>query len=203
MLAALVGILQSSSDEKGITAERNTEWLLLFVLHSCRRVLETQFLFVHATRRAITWLNLFAGISFYVMVPVTLYECSWHTSSESSGTIAMLVFLLANLGQLKAHWCLSQLRSNTGQNKNRTPSQSNYKIPNGLLFQRLSSPHYSLEIILYACLLVGCEDPLLLLPFTFVVLNVGDAAFRTQRWYYRQFGDSYPKNRAILIPNVW
>ncbi|KAN0041354.1 hypothetical protein ACTFIV_003893 [Dictyostelium citrinum] len=81
-----------------------------------------------------------------------------------------------------------------------TPS-TKYEIPNGRLYQYVSSPHYLSEILIYFSYLILTNFKLnsLILNFIFTSLNLIHRSFQTHKWYKSKFS-KYPKSRKAIIP---
>ncbi|KAM9967781.1 hypothetical protein ACTFIW_001868 [Dictyostelium discoideum] len=94
------------------------------------------------------------------------------------------------------------------QNKNfddkveyKTTPSTKYEIPNGRLYQYVSSPHYLSEILIYFSFLILTNFKLnsLILNFIFTSLNLIHRSFQTHKWYKSKFS-KYPKSRKAIIP---
>ncbi|KAM9978575.1 hypothetical protein ACTFIY_012311 [Dictyostelium cf. discoideum] len=94
------------------------------------------------------------------------------------------------------------------QNKNfddkieyKTTPSTKYEIPNGRLYQYVSSPHYLSEILIYFSYLILTNFKLnsLILNFIFTSLNLIHRSFQTHKWYKSKFS-KYPKSRKAIIP---
>ncbi|MFH4984685.1 hypothetical protein AB6A40_011394 [Gnathostoma spinigerum] len=76
-----------------------------------------------------------------------------------------------------------------------------HAIPNGRLFNVLSCPHFSIEILIYLLITVYYYFSWpTLLCFLFVLTNQSYTAMMNHRWYLIKFKDQYPKKRKALIP---
>ncbi|KAN0000591.1 hypothetical protein ACTFIZ_001025 [Dictyostelium cf. discoideum] len=98
--------------------------------------------------------------------------------------------------------------NNNIQNKNfddkieyRTTPSTKYEIPNGRLYQYVSSPHYLSEILIYFSYLILTNFKLnsLILNFIFTSLNLIHRSFQTHKWYKSKFS-KYPNSRKAIIP---
>ncbi|KAE8721848.1 3-oxo-5-alpha-steroid 4-dehydrogenase family protein, putative isoform 2 [Hibiscus syriacus] len=82
--------------------------------------------------------------------------------------------------------------------------RTEYVIPHGDWFEIVSSPHYLVEMIIYAGLLVasGGTDITICLLIGFVVANLAFTEAETHRWYLQKFED-YPQNWWAIVPYVY
>ncbi len=83
----------------------------------------------------------------------------------------------------------------------RSGSPNGYKMPEGWLFNYISSPHYLGEIIEWTgwAILTWSLPGMAFAVFTFA--NLFPRAVSSHRWYRQNFPD-YPVNRKALIPYV-
>jgi len=111
--------------------------------------------------------------------------------------VGVLLFFFASYHQANCHKILASLRQGN--------TSSSFKIPHSDWFEYVSCPHYFAEILIYLSLLLVLghfENMSMWLVVAFVVMNLGNSALDTHRWYKKKFGDDYPKYRKALIPNV-
>jgi very-long-chain enoyl-CoA reductase len=167
---------------------RLPNFLLLF--HSGRRLLESFFVTKFSDRR-MHFVNLCAGLLFYLMTPLTLAYAAKSQPLPLTPNIIKLTFcLLLNIAQFRAHYTLASLKK--------------YTIPTGVLFARVTSPHYAFEILLYCAYAASAPHWLTLAMLLFVAWNLTDQARMTHRWYVDRFGAAFTSlHRAVLIPGLW
>jgi hypothetical protein len=84
----------------------------------------------------------------------------------------------------------------------REPGESGYKIPEGWLFDRITSPNYLGEILEWFGYAIATWSLAGLAFAIFTAANIGPRAFANRRWYRETFPD-YPPDRKALIPFVW
>jgi protein-S-isoprenylcysteine O-methyltransferase Ste14 len=163
-------------------------FLLLF--HSGRRLLESFFVTKFSDRR-MHFVNLSAGILFYLMTPLTIaFAAKSGPVSFAVGTVMSAFCLLLNFWQFRVHRTLASLKK--------------YTIPSGALFTRVTSPHYAIEIVLYSAYAALAPHWLTLAMLLFVVWNLTDQARMTHRWYCDRFGAAFTSlDRAVLIPALY
>jgi len=84
----------------------------------------------------------------------------------------------------------------------RKPGETGYRIPEGWLFDRITSPNYFGEIVEWIGYAIATWSLAGLAFAVFTAANVGPRAFANRRWYRETFPD-YPAERKALIPFVW
>lgn len=84
----------------------------------------------------------------------------------------------------------------------RRPGEKTYRVPEGGLFRRVSSPQYLGEIIQWTgwAILTWSLAGLAFALFTFC--NLAPRAVSNHRWYLARFAD-YPARRKILVPGIF
>lgn len=129
------------------------------------------------------------GVSSLVL-RLNLYELRLHH------VVAVLVFMWAYVHQYRTAVILADLRRNkSGHVVNRE-----YKLPQGDLYQFVSSPHMLCEVIIYLCLTVILWGSTIFPIVTlWVVSNQVESAILTHWWYQEKFKE-YPKERKAIIP---
>ena len=114
-------------------------------------------------------------------------------------SLGLVVFLAAELGNARAHVMLRELRSASGVER---------QIPRGFLFEWVSCPHYSCEILTW----VGFNlvtGTLAGVAFMLVGAGIlGGWAHARHAAYRREFDgrdgrQAYPSERRVLIPFLW
>jgi steroid 5-alpha reductase family enzyme len=121
---------------------------------------------------------------------LTFYSFSWLMSKQF--IIGALLFIVGFIINKKADEKLRHLRNS---------HPSDYIIPNGWLFNYISSPHYFGEIIEWAgwAVMTWSVPGLAFSLFTFA--NLFPRAIASHRWYKKNFSD-YPKKRRAVIPFI-
>lgn len=158
---------------------------LLFA-HSFRRLFECFFVTKFSNRK-MHIVNLLAGLCFYFITPLTLAYCA-HPAKCSFAFV--VISLILNVLQFSAHFTISSLEK--------------YSIPHGFLFNKITSPHYFIEILLYFVYFLSCPHILTFLMLFFVCLNLTHQAKMTYDWYCSQFEFEFTKlNRYVLIPYIY
>jgi 3-oxo-5-alpha-steroid 4-dehydrogenase 3 len=163
-------------------------FLLLF--HSGRRLLECVFVTKFSERR-MHFINLCAGLLFYVMTPLTLaWASEARRLSATAGTVIVGLCAVLNFAQFRVHSTLASLKK--------------YSIPTGWMFSRVASPHYSVEILLYIVYAASAPHWLTAAMLVFVIWNLTDQAKMTYRWYGGRFGAEFTSlHRAVLVPWIY
>lgn len=83
----------------------------------------------------------------------------------------------------------------------RDDGSQGYKIPNGFLFEYVSSPNYLGELITWIGFYVASHSPAALLFVGFTLANLLPRSLSHLKWYQNKFPD-FPRNRKALIPFV-
>ncbi|XP_034245855.1 polyprenol reductase [Thrips palmi] len=112
--------------------------------------------------------------------------------------IAVIIFMWAFIHQFRAASILADLR----RDKSGQVVSQKYRLPEGDLFQFVSSPHMLCEVIIYLCLMVILWGSTVFPVVTlWVVSNQVENAFLTHWWYQEKFKE-YPKMRKAIIPFI-
>jgi very-long-chain enoyl-CoA reductase len=113
--------------------------------------------------------------------------------------VGVIVFVLAELGNAKAHRMLRDLR----------PAGSKLRvIPRGFLFERVSSPHYLFEILSWVGFAIVVQT-WAALAFLLVGAGILGAWAHTRHLAYRKDFDGlegrekYPEQRRALLPGIF
>jgi protein-S-isoprenylcysteine O-methyltransferase Ste14 len=119
------------------------------------------------------------------------YDTSWFFSAPFR--IGLAIFIIGFSINKYAEYQLRNLRK---------PGETGYKIPQGGLFELISSPHYFGEIIEWTgwAILTGSVAGWAFVAYTFA--NLAPRAIAHHRWYKENFSD-YPAGRKALIPYLW
>lgn len=159
---------------------------ILLAMHSFRRLLESLFLTKFSDRQ-MHLVNLGAGLLFYAMAPVTIAQCSLTDRFKGSFIIAAVIL---NFMQFVTHKELASLPK--------------YSIPKGILFRKVTGPHYTIEILLYLVYFACAPHYLTALMFVFVVFNLTHQSVMTYDWYKNKFGADFTSlGRYKVIPWIF
>jgi len=77
-----------------------------------------------------------------------------------------------------------------------------YQIPKGWLFDLISCPNHFGEIIEWIGFAIVARNPAAMSFAVWTFCNLAPRAKNHHDWYHEKFED-YPKNRKVLIPNIW
>lgn len=128
-----------------------------------------------------TWL-----IGSFIAENATSYTNDWFSSPQF--IIGFVLFVVGFLANQIADTTLLNLRK---------PGETGYKIPQGFLFNRVSSPNLLAEIVEWTGFFVMTWH---IAPFTFMVWTIANLAPRMiahHKWYVEKFPD-YPKKRKAF-----
>ncbi|KAI8381011.1 3-oxo-5-alpha-steroid 4-dehydrogenase-domain-containing protein [Radiomyces spectabilis] len=186
----------------------------LMTIHLARRVYESFYIEKLSPTARMHVSHYLVGIGFYgAMVFGTWLEGAvsfgvWPESSPALRSfhyiyalISVTLFIYASLHQYRCHAILASLRTKK--------TNTTYSIPRGDWFERIVTPHYFCDILIYAslCILYRFRNRVLLCGLIWTTLNLSVTASETQRWYCRTFGPLYtttfPRKRWIIIPCVY
>jgi len=175
--------------------------LVLWIGHFLKRELET--LFVHrfsnatmpvfniAKNSGYYW-GFAAAVAYFVNHPL-------HTPPpELTWKVAAVVFVLAELGNLHAHWTLRNLRS---------PGTKQRGIPKGFLFNFVSCPNYFFELIAWIAFAVLTSTLTAYLFALFGAIQMFIWAKAKHRQYVKEFDgkegrELYPRSRKMMFPFI-
>lgn len=109
--------------------------------------------------------------------------------------ICFPLFLLASGLQHDCHYYLSSLEK--------------YTVPAHPLFNKIVSPHYTTECIIYLSLALLAApsgeliNKTLLSCLAFVAVNLGVTAGTSKEWYKQKFGEESMRGRWRMIPAIY
>ncbi|KAG9121457.1 3-oxo-5a-steroid 4- dehydrogenase, partial [Ceratobasidium sp. 392] len=192
---------------------------VLVMLHFLKRELETVFVhrFSHATMPVG---NLFRNSAHYhllsgLLLALSLYGpwysapslavkqvqntapnwllgWGWPSSDTSSLLKWIAIWAFAELSNFHAHLTLRNLRP--------ASNPTARGIPRGYLFEYVSCPNYTFEIIAWVAFTLMTKSWASLI---FIIAGTTPMiiwAIKKHKAYRREFGASYPRNRKILVP---
>ena len=121
----------------------------------------------------------------------TSYETSWLYSFPF--IIGLLIFLIGMYINIRSDNILFNLRKQKGPG---------YHLPEGFLFNKVSSPNYLGEFIEWLGWAIMTWNLAGLMFFIWTVANLLPRAISNHKWYKENF-DSYPDDRKAIIPNFY
>jgi very-long-chain enoyl-CoA reductase len=130
---------------------------------------------------------------------VSLTSPSYHAPAHGLVALGVVIFVVAELGNAKAHRMLRDLR----------PAGTTLRaIPRGFLFERVSSPHYLFEIASWVGFAIVTETWAAL---AFLIVGAGilsSWAHARHQAYLKDFDgqdgrEKYPLRRRALIPGIF
>jgi hypothetical protein len=165
---------------------------ILLVAHSFRRLIESVMITKFAPRK-MHLINFSAGLLFYAMSPLTLAYSNRVKDFELPrfvNNILVVVVVILHCLQYQVHTSLASLKK--------------YSIPQGVLFNRLACPHYTIEIVCYFIYFLLAPNGLSFLMAVFVGFNLTHQSILTDRWYCGRFDVEWTSlKRNVLIPYVY
>jgi hypothetical protein len=165
----------------------HSTWIMiLFQIHLFRRLWETLFVTKFSTVKQIRLPLFVFAITFYIFVPLTLFQQSDHLQG-----LSIFLFLFGNLVQYQSHVILAQLRHH-----------QEYSIPHGAWFEYSTNPHYFAEILIYLSFYLSSDGFSFLPCLLFVIINLVSSSIDSYDWYVEKFKE-FPRDRNILIPGLF
>ena len=132
-----------------------------------------------------------AGLNgFYLGTLAPAYPLSWLTNLRF--IIGLAMFLAGAATNIWADNRLIALRSGGG---------TDYAVPRGVLFELVSCPNLSGEILQWFGFALLCWNLPALSFAIWTAANLIPRAISHHRWYLRRFAD-YPKGRMAVIPGI-
>lgn len=175
-------------------------FVALWLLHYTHRTLIFPFK-TQSTGKQIPIVTVLFGIIFNLMNGMICGYYFGHLSpyypddyfTQEVFIIGFIGFFAGMVVNISSDYKLISLRNNS--------SAQNYQIPQGGLFNYISSPNLVGEIIQWCsfALMVFALPAVSFAVWT--IANLLPRVFRNHRWYQQQF-DDYPKERKALIPFV-
>ncbi|KAL0268146.1 UNVERIFIED_CONTAM: hypothetical protein PYX00_010200 [Menopon gallinae] len=183
--------------------------LTLMTLQSFRRGYETWFVSVFSDVKINITQYIVGYTHYWGTITTILAEAEGFKKSRTfipeSDTsfsyvqiFAVILFIYAWINQYQAGKTLANLR----KNRSGAVVTKEHKIPRGGLFEYVSSPHMTCEMLMYIAL-----SFILFNNYTFkyilfwVVSNQLESSLLSHWWYLNTF-KNYPKNRKAIIPFV-
>ena len=135
--------------------------------------------------------NIVNGFSFgYYFTHFANYTNDWLTDPRFIAGV--ILFFSGMFINWKADSILIHLRK---------PGETNYKIPHGWLFDKISCANLFGELIEWLGFAVLCWNLPALTFFIWTAANLIPRALSHHKWYKEKFTE-YPKNRKAIIPYV-
>jgi 3-oxo-5-alpha-steroid 4-dehydrogenase 1 len=143
---------------------------------------------------AIFFNTINAGLNGYYLseiAPSDNYSSQWFFSAHFM--IGVILFIAG----ISINW-----KSDTMLINLRKPSETGYKIPQGFLFDYITSPNLFGEIIEWTGFAIMAWNLPALSFLVWVFANLIPRAINHHDWYHRKFPD-YPIDRKIIIPFIF
>lgn len=181
----------------------------LLTVQCCRRFYDTHYVSIFGKNCKMNIAHYIIGICHYTgATAAILAEAPLRSISRERVNVnlistaqwtAAILFLWACYQQHAATVILANLR----KNKDGKVVSQEHKIPYGGLFQYLSSPHFTAEILMYFALaIILWGNTTWLYVFMWVFCNQTETSLLSHWWYLEKFPE-YPKNRKALIPFIY
>lgn len=204
------GCLLVSNDAK-FAENQYFEYLFvgLWSLHFLRRTIEV--LFVHDYRRRMSVIESIGAPIYYWFFAFWIGVALRHDNGYRQTFLALVVagsvvFLMGEFGNGFCHLKLRALRKEKREDFFSNGSQ--HVLPRGCLFELVSCPHYSCEILSWLgfFLTSWVLSAAIFLLATFITLVT--YSYKKHKAYKQEFDgladrELYPKNRKALIPFIF
>lgn len=176
--------------------------LIAWSFHYAKRELETLFIhrFSHATmplsnliKNSVYYWGFAAYVAYFVNHPL------YTPPAEDLVYTGMCLFYFMEIGNLSAHWTLRALRP---------PGTKIRRIPHGGLFEFVSCPNYTYEILSWLGFNLMTRTVAGILFMAAGAIQMIIWAQNKHRRYLREFDGEdgrprYPQNRKIIIPFLY
>ncbi|XP_049865383.1 polyprenol reductase [Pectinophora gossypiella] len=199
-------------DVPSVSATAALVAMSLLAVQCARRFYETYCLQVFAKSSKMNLSHYLSGIIHYFGCIVTVIgQAPLFLGNQSRDSIAWndtyttlisipcsIIFLWCWYEQYQSNVIFANLRKDKKSGKVVT---EDHKIPHGRWFERVSSPHRMLELIMYTILVVLIPTRTFFCIYLWVLSNQIQTAQQAHDWYKKTFKD-YPSNRKAIIPGV-
>jgi very-long-chain enoyl-CoA reductase len=170
---------------------------LCWIVHYAKREFETAF--VHTfSKGTMPFFNVFKNSFYYwgfaAFVAYFVNHPLYTAPSLSQTYLGLGLFAAGELGNFICHYMLAH---------NRAPGERTHPIPRGFLFDFVTCPNYTCEILAWIGFSVMTQSvPALLFTLVGAAQMTQWAVGKLKR-YKREHGDKWPKSRKIIIPFLY
>ena len=127
-------------------------------------------------------------------VPAGFYA---KASGDAILVAGLAAFAVGQAGNFYHHYRLAAMR------REPHPQGAKYVVPSGGMFELVTMPHYTFEILAWVGIALCCQQ----LNAVLVALGMGSylsgRAVATTAWYKERFGKAWPEERRHLVPYVF
>lgn len=138
---------------------------------------------------AIVFNTVNGSLNGYYLGSLAAYPVTWLADPRFAGGLAL--FIVGAAINIRADYTLIALRKDS----------TDYAIPRGGLFERISCPNHFGEIVEWTGFAVMCWNLAALSFAVWTAANLIPRALSHHRWYRARFAE-YPKARKAVIPFV-
>lgn len=194
LIYAMVSVLRNSAAAQ--LSEFFSLGLILWACHFVRRITECLWVHRYAGRRVPLGDALGEYAYYWGFAAWIAYGSPSRTLVEPLVLLGVCLFVVGEIGNAWAHLKLRALRR---------PNTQDRGIPNGGLFNWVSSANYSYEILAWLGFGIAIRTPSAWLYFAGVVGVLASWAKKRQSRYHSYFDGkggrpAYPKERRALVP---
>jgi 3-oxo-5-alpha-steroid 4-dehydrogenase 1 len=180
----------------------------LFLIHYANRGFYFPFnIRVHnGAKTSFSWLVVASGVlvtSLHGYLNAQWYSrfaefLDWEWLSSPTCIAGLVIYEVGFWATIRCEYIMRHLRDGDGD----SAPIVRYKIPQGFLFEYITSPQYFTELVAFFGWAVMTWSPAGAVIFCISFANLVPRAVQSQAWYRQKF-DNYPPERKILIPFVW
>lgn len=170
----------------------------LFCFHYFYRSLIFPFR-LHTRGKKMPWVIVGSGIFFNIITGLSLGYFFIHFAQYSNEWFLDWRFILGAMlfiAGLYINWKADEKLISL-----RKPDETDYKIPRGWLFEKISCPNLFGEILEWAGFAILCWNLPALAFFIWTSANLIPRAISHHRWYKEKF-PGYPENRKAILPFI-
>ena len=198
----------------------------LLAVHFAKRVAEV--LYVHdysgqCSKPTATFIGVFyALISLLILVQQSAVPASIYAGCGPLMAAGLAAFAVGEAGNLYHHALLASMRKTspaTATDVPPTPASSEalgatrsqatvapskaYVMPSGGLFDLVTMPHYTFEIVAWIGIALVCQQLNAFLAAAGMASYLAGRSVATTAWYRERFGDKWPSARRHLVPFIF
>ncbi|KAJ8724765.1 hypothetical protein PYW07_015723 [Mythimna separata] len=203
-------LLQENEPSVSVTAALIA--MTMLVIQCTRRLYETYYLQVFAKSSRMNLSHYLAGIiHYFACIIAVVGQAPLFCGHQNPETIkwndlrttilavpCTVVFLITWYEQFRTNIIFANLRKDK---KSGEVVTEEHRIPNGRMFEYVSSPHRMCEIVLYTVLLMLVPTKTFFCIYLWVLGNQIQTAIQAHEWYKKSF-EKYPTNRYAVFPRI-
>jgi hypothetical protein len=170
----------------------------LFCLHYFNRVFIFPFR-LHTKGKKMPLVIMLSAIFFNIINGFSLGYYFAHFANYTTGWFIDIRFIIGSIlffAGLLINWKADNVLIHL-----RKPAETDYKIPRGWLFEKISCPNLFGELIEWLGFAILCWNLPALTFFLWTAANLIPRALSHHKWYQEKFSD-YPAGRKAILPFI-